>query len=383
MESSDVTQTVQQPLTWRMRWVAWRNRILSSPRFQTWAARNRLMRPFARRKAGELFDLVAGFTYTQTLLAFVDSGLLERLSAGACRVADAAEVAGLSEEAAARLLKSASAIQLTEEVAPGVWMLGERGASLQPQEGAKAMIRHHKLLYRDLADPLALLRDNRQSPTKLSEFWRYAARDQVSEESEESVSPYSQLMATSQAMVADEVLGAFDFRGVSSMLDVGGGHGAFASAVARARPNLKLGIFDLPGVVDGARARLGRDDSTCSIALHSGDFFKDALPFGYDCISFVRILHDHDDAPAQALLDSARRALPKGGRILIAEPLADTTAAKAMGETYFGWYLWAMRSGRPRSAEEISKMIETAGFSRIKQLSTAQPMVTSVIVAFA
>ncbi len=46
----------------------------------------------------------------------------------------------------------------------------------------------------------------------------------------------------------------------------------------------------------------------------------------------------------------AHDALPPGGTLLIAEPMAGTPGAEAMGDAYFGLYLWAMGSGRPRSA---------------------------------
>ncbi|RGP41334.1 Demethylspheroidene O-methyltransferase [Altererythrobacter insulae] len=383
MESENPLDQVAPEQTLRMRWVAWRNGILSSQRFQNWAARNVLLRPFARRKANDLFDLVAGFTYTQTLLAMIESGLLDSLQQGACTTAAAAQVADLSPPATRRLLKSALGIGLVEEVDSDLWMLGQRGASLVPQEGAKAMVRHHSLLYRDLADPLALLRQDRAEPTQLSEFWRYAAREDAVDEGDAAVSPYSQLMAASQAMVASEVLQAFNFRKVSSLLDVGGGHGAFASAVAAKHPSIELAIFDLPGVLEGTSSILSRSDLAGRIALHGGNFFKDELPGGYDAISLIRILHDHDDDPAQSLLDSARRALAKDGRLLIAEPMSDASGAAAMGETYFGMYLWAMRSGRPRRSDELIQMLEKAGFSSAKRLHTAQPMVTSVIVATA
>jgi demethylspheroidene O-methyltransferase len=363
---------------WKLRWISWRNRVLGSPRFQQWAARNWVMRPFAQRKAAELFDLVAGFTYTQTLLAMVESGLLERLADGPCNAGQAAESAGLSRKAAERLLRAAASLKLAEEVSSGIWMLGERGASLIPQQGAQAMIRHHHLLYRDLADPLALLRQDRSEPTELSEFWRYAARADAQAESPDAVTPYSQLMAASQAMVAQEVLHAYDFGQHSALLDVGGGHGAFISAVAQRHPRLQLGIFDLPGVVQGARQRLG-----ANVEYHGGDFFRDELPRGYDCITLVRILHDHDDEPAQRLLAATRAALPVGGRLVIAEPMAATRGAEAMGEAYFGLYLWAMRSGRPRTQTELGKMLKTAGFRHFKRLKTDQPLITSAIVAFA
>ncbi|HEX5644704.1 MAG TPA: methyltransferase [Erythrobacter sp.] len=366
-----------------MRWIAWRNRVLANPRFQDWAARNWLTRRVARRKARELFDLVAGFTYTQVLLAMVQSGLLERLGQGPGTLAELAATTGLSEAAALRLVKASESLDLVEEATPGIWMLGQRGAALLSQEGAKAMIRHHPLLYRDLADPLALLRQDRAVPTALSEFWRYAAREQAATEASDSVTPYSLLMAASQAMVAREVLRALPLERYKALLDVGGGHGAFVAHVAEQLPRLRLAVFDLPGVVEGAAARLAALGLEEQVALHGGDFFRDSLPQGFDCISLVRILHDHDDGPAQRLLDAIRIALPPGGALLIAEPMAGTRGAEAMGEAYFGMYLWAMRSGRPRRSDEIGAMLGKAGFSRWREFPTAQPLIARVIVAFA
>ena len=382
MESSSSQKSSGADSGWKLRWIAWRNRVLADPRFQDWAARNWLTRRVARRKAREVFDLVAGFTYTQTLLAALESGLLDRLGEGPCSLADAAAVTGLSEAATERLVKAAAALDLAEEVTPKVWMLGQRGAALSTQDGAKAMIRHHPLLYRDLADPLALLRQDRSAPTELSEFWRYAARADADAEAESAVTPYSQLMATSQAMVAREVLKAYRFGRHAALLDVGGGHGAFVSAVAEHHPALRLGIFDLPGVVAGSAERLSRQGLE-QVELHGGDFFKDRLPQGYDCISLVRILHDHDDDAAQAILAATRMALPEGGRLLIAEPMAGIRGAEAMGDAYFGLYLWTMRSGRPRTRDELETMLRKAGFRRWQHLSTAQPLITSVTVAFA
>lgn len=382
MESSNSRTPAGVTPEWKLRWIAWRNRVLASPAFQNWAARNWLTRRIARRKARELFDLVAGFTYTQTLLAALESGLLDRLAEGPCSVANASAVTGLSESAAERLIKAAASLDLAEEVSPGQWMLGQRGAALHSQHGAKAMIRHHTLLYRDLADPLALLRQNRADSTELSEFWRYAARSDASGEAEAAVTPYSQLMAASQAMVASEVLQAYSFNRHNALLDVGGGHGAFIGAVAARHPQLRLGVFDLPGVTKGAAEKLQRLGLS-RVEMHGGDFFRDPLPAGYDCISLVRILHDHDDSAAQAILAAARLALPVGGRLLIAEPMAGTPGAEPMGDAYFGFYLWAMRSGRPRQQDELGAMLKRAGFRNWREVPTAQPLIARIIVAFA
>lgn len=365
--------TSQVP-AWRRRWVAWRNGVMASAGFQAWAARLPLVSWIARRRAGEAFDLVAGFCYSQVLLAAVQVGLLDRLRAGPCDAAGLALLSGLSEAASLRLLRAAAALDLAEAVAPGWWMLGQRGAALQANPGALAMVRHHTLLYADLADPVALLCRDRAEPTALSAFWHYAADAPAPE-----ASAYSALMASSQAMVAQQALGAYRFARHRRLLDVGGGHGAFVSAVRAACPALDLGVFDLPPVIAGAAARLGGAVGG-AIALHPGDFFHDALPQGYDCITLVRVLHDHDDAACLALLRAVRRALPPGGRLVIAEPMAGTPGALAMGDAYFGFYLWAMNAGRPRTAAEYGAMLKTAGFAGWRRKATAYPVMASVIV---
>ena len=352
----------------RAAWLRWRNRVLASPTFQRAAAAFPLSRPIARRKAAGLFDLVAGFAYSQVLAATLDSGLFELLEAGPASTGSVASTANLSPEAAERLLRSAAALDLTEQVAPGWWTLGQQGAALCGNPGAQAMIRHHRLLYADLADPLALLRADREEDTALSKFWRYAASATAAE-----AGPYTELMAASQAMVAAQVVPAYRFDRHSALLDVGGGSGTFARAVSAAHPALRIGVFDLPGVIASAPSD--------ELARHGGNFLADPLPTGYDMITLVRVLHDHDDAPAQQLLNSIHTALPPEGALLIAEPMAGTRGAQAMGDAYFGMYLWAMGSGRPRTAHEIGAMLTKAGFSRWREVATTQPLIARIIVA--
>jgi demethylspheroidene O-methyltransferase len=52
-----------------------------------------------------------------------------------------------------------------------------------------------------------------------------------------------------------------------------------------------------------------------------------------------------------------------------------------MGDAYFGVYLWAMGSGRPRTVEELTAMLRKAGFRRIRRRPTRIPLQTSVLVA--
>ncbi len=80
---------------------------------------------------------------------------------------------GLEVGAATRLLDAAVALELLERRGAGRYGLGELGAALRGNPGVTAMIEHHELLYADLADPVALLRQ-RPGATQLAQYWPYA-----------------------------------------------------------------------------------------------------------------------------------------------------------------------------------------------------------------
>lgn len=365
--------------TWRTRWVLQRNRILGSAAFQHWAARTPFFRGVARQRAAAQFDLVAGFVYSQILSAFVEAELLAYLEGTLRRASDIAAHADLPADAADRLLRAAAAIGLAESPQPEWWTLGEAGAALSVNAGALAMVRHHRLLYADLADPLALLRAGRTKPTALSAFWSYARPGDVPGTA--AATDYSALMAATQPMVYAQILDRFDFSPHRRMLDIGGGSGTFAAAVSTAAPHLDVAIFDLPDVIAAARTRFAAMPPPRPVALYPGSFRSDALPPDHDLITLVRILHDHDDAIASELLRSIYSALPRGGSILVAEPMAEERVAPRMGDAYFGLYLWAMGSGRPRSMKVLTQMLNSAGFDRVRSIATAQPIIAHLIVA--
>lgn len=369
--------------TLKERWVTRRNAVIGSPKFQAWAARVPIMRGVARRRATGMLDLMVGFAYSKVLYAMVESDLIDFISAGARELPEIAEAAQLDPVATERLLRAAAALDLVEEVAPARWMLGEQGAALHSNRGAKAMIRHHRLLYRDLDDPMGLLRRNRAEPTELSKYWSYAGALRGHAERGSETAEYSELMATSQHFVAEQVLASFNFKGVDALLDVGGGSGAFVRAIGAQHTISRLAVFDLPEVAQRAEEALKAALGETRAKTHGGNFFSDSIPSGYDLITLSRILHDHDDGPALDLLKNIHKSLAPGKRLLIAEPMAGISGAERMGDTFFGLYLWAMGSGRPRTVDEIKAMLGAAGFSQSRTVATPQPVVASLIVATA
>jgi demethylspheroidene O-methyltransferase len=362
-------------------WRGWVQRQVSSPGFRRWAAGFWLTRPFVRRRAAQLFDLVSGFVYTQVLLACVRLDLFEQLAAqGPSSAAAVAQRHGLPLRSVQRLLDAAVAIGLLAERRGGLYALGRLGAPMVGNAALAAMVEHHAALYADLRDPVALLRDE-GAGSAMSAYWPYAAYPEAGALPARAVAEYSALMTASQPMVIDEVLAAYPVQRHHAVLDVGGGEGRFIAAAAGAAPDLRCMLFDLPPVAELARRRLAGLGLQQRVQVHGGSFFDDALPTGADLVTLLRVLFDHDDAHALRILRAARAALPAGGTLLVAEPMARAAGAHPPGDAYFAFYLLAMGRGRTRSEAELRSLLLQAGFDEIRALRTRLPLQAGVLVA--
>ena len=190
---------------WRDCWCAWRDRQLTSPAFQRRAARTWYLRPLVRRRARALFDVVAGFVYSQVLHACVRVRAFEILAEGPQTPAALARRFELPLPATERLLTAAVSLDLLEHRSGGRYGLGRLGAPLVGNEAITSMIEHHAVLYADLQDPLALLRGEGEAPA-LSRYWAYAEAETPGLLPRAQVDAYSALMSASQPLVAQEVL---------------------------------------------------------------------------------------------------------------------------------------------------------------------------------
>lgn len=365
---------------WLDRCLAARDRLLASSRFQRWAASFPLTRRIAERRARALFDLCAGFVYAQVLLACVRLRLFDILLEGPQALPVLAQRLALSPEATERLLAAAVSLRLVARRGQGRFGLGPLGAALAGNPAIAAMIEHHPLLYADLHDPVALLRGERPA-TELGRYWAYASAERPADVAAERVAAYTALMAASQSFIADDVLEAYPFHRHHCLLDIGGGDGTFLAAVAARAPSLRLVLFDLPPVAERAFARFAEAGLAGRAQAAGGDFLVDPLPAGADIISLVRVVHDHDDAAVLTLLRSVHGALPRHGALILAEPMAGTPGAEPVGDAYFGFYLLAMGRGRPRTLEELSRLLRQAGFARVEEVRTRRPLLTRIVLA--
>ena len=300
------------------------------------------------------------------LYACVSLRVLEHVGQAGISPAELALKIGLTETKSDVLVRAAVALDILGW-SKGHVVLGAQGAALFGQPWIMRFIEHHRYFYRDLEDPVALLK-GQSVPDGLRSYWTY-------EDASADKRAYSELMAASQEAVSQQILGAYNFKKHKNILDIGGGSGAFLRAVGRAYPLLTLNLFDLEGVVSLANEK----SQSPQLILHSGDFKQDSLPQGMDVISLVRVVHDHDDDVILTLFHKIRKSCSTETTLLIAEPFAGNAANAAVTDAYFNLYFTAMGQGRTRSPKDIAELAAKAGFGRPKIWSTNLPLITGLM----
>ncbi len=363
------------------RFFDWRNRLIASPSFQRWATRFPLTRWLVRKQASDIFDLMAGFVYTQVLLACTQVNLFDILANGALSFGELQKQTPLKPAGLRRLLDAAVAIQLLVKRSEDRYALSMKSAPLVGNIAILDMVKHHADFYRDLCDPIALLQGDKSS-VALNEYWSYITPEKGAAPenlSAETVADYSKLMAHTQSLVTDEILDAYPMDKHHIVLDIGGGQGAFIKRLAGRYSHLTFKLFDIPGVAELSNAHFKEIGLSNRAQAVGGNFFQDPLPKGCDLATLVRVIFDHDDVRVKQLLANVFDALNPGGTLLLAEPMAETKGFEAMGHAYFGFYLLAMGRGRPRTEAEISDLLSQAGFTDIRLLNSYMPLNAQIL----
>ena len=314
---------------------------------------------------------------SQVLLALIEIEVLDHLAQGPATVEALAQTTRTQPDRLRVFLQAGAAMGLLKRKRGDRYGLARKGAALRGVPGLTDMILHHKALYQDLAAPKELLQG--KTDTELAAFWPYVFAAPGIEDG--AAERYSDLMARSQRIVADDTLRRVSFAQADHIMDVGGGSGAFLAAVARAYPSVRLSLFDLPETQAAAQRFLASEGVADRITRIPGSFRDGALPDGADVITLIRVLYDHSDDTVRDLLAKVHAALPPGGRLVVSEPMSGGAKPDPITDVYFAIYTLAMGTGRTRSAAEIATLLREAGFTGVTTQTPIRSYVTRTLTA--
>ncbi|TVU51255.1 hypothetical protein EJB05_02666, partial [Eragrostis curvula] len=153
------------------------------------------------------------------------------------------------------------------------------------------------------------------------------------------------------------------FACVRSLVDVGGGDGTMAKAIAEAFPNMRCSVLERPQLVDGLQAHDGK------VEFVAGDMMEFIPPA--DAILLKFILHDWSDEDCVTILKRCKKAIsargPKG-KVIIIDMVIGSAASKQTFEAQLlmDFAMMVLLTGKEREEEQWSRMFMDAGFTRYK-----------------
>lgn len=167
------------------------------------------------------------------------------------------------------------------------------------------------------------------------------------------------------------VVSAYDFSGIGTLMDVGGGHGYLLATILKANPSVRGILFERPAVAEGAEERLAAEGLAGRCTVVTGDFFA-GIPEGADAIVLKSVIHDWDDRRATTILRNCAAAVGPGGRVLLAEMVIPPGNDRHVGKL-LDLEMLVMAGGRERDEAEFGELLAAAGLRLARIVPTRSP----------
>jgi O-methyltransferase domain/Dimerisation domain len=186
-----------------------------------------------------------------------------------------------------------------------------------------------------------------------------------------SAALFNEAMASSTELAASAVAEVYDFSGAGTIVDVGGGTGAFLAGILMANPQARGILFDRPDVVADASGILTGAGVASRCAVIAGDFLE-AVPSGGGAYILSWIIHDWDDDRAVTILKNCRRAMADDARLLILEQVLPRGNEPSLSKLY-GLHMLVLYRGRERREDEYRALLAAANLQLARVIPTGVP----------
>jgi hypothetical protein len=331
--------------------------------------------PTDAARAQVFFELMTGYRVSQALYVAAKLGIADLLAAGPRSAEDLAHTAGAHPASLHRLLRALVSVDVFAEDDDGRFALAEVGECLRTD--APDSQRATAIFYGDHRHWETwgkLLHSVQTGETgRGTHAVDFAA---LAREDPEGAAIFNDAMTALTRTVDAAVASAYDFSRIRTLIDVAGGHGGLLTSLLRAHPHLRGVLFDIPPVIEGARARVEGTGVASRVELVAGSFFE-SVPAGGDAYLLKWIIHDWDDERSVTILTNCRRAMGADGTLLLVErivPARVQQTATHQSILFADLNMLALTGGRERSEAEYRSLLGAAGFRLARIIPTASPM---------
>jgi len=318
-----------------------------------------------------LAALITGFHASQMLHVAAKLQIADLLKDGPRNTADLAAVAGAHEDSLYRVMRTLASLGIFTELhnrrfalnAAAEYLRSDTPGSLR----AVAEISGEEWMWRPWG---ALLESVKTGTTAFNHLYGEGTFDWFAKHPD-AARLFDAGQAESTSVSARAIVEAYDFSKVRRIVDVGGGDGTLLASLLRANPSTTGVVFDLPNVVEGARARFDR--SAIARAEFTGGNFFTGVPGGADLYMMKFILHDWNDDDCQKILVNVRRAVSSTSRLLVAEDLVcgpnEPCPAKPRDLN-----MLVRTGGRNRTEQEYRSVLTRGGFRTTRVIATSSTL---------
>lgn len=320
--------------------------------------------------AQALFEMMIGFINACAVMAAAELGLPDRLAGGPRTAGEVADEIGAQEPAVGRLLRDLTGTGVIISTGHGRFALGPLGEYLRSDVPGS-----QRAFYRMvsgaagqgmLGGHASVWKGTPAFETMFGmPFFDYMGQNP------EYATVFNQAMVDYGAGVTNPAIAAYDFSGVRTVVDVGGGHGQLVCEVLRSHPGTQGVVVDLPHVVQETLVEIERAGLTGRCQAVAGDFFK-SVPAG-DCYTLRWIVHDWDDERSVTILTRCREAIDPAGRLLLFELVMPEGDEPHMAKAY-DYAMMSLLSGRERTEAEYAALLQRAGFRLNRVVTSPSPM---------
>jgi hypothetical protein len=180
------------------------------------------------------------------------------------------------------------------------------------------------------------------------------------EENRQAERVYNEANAIKAMTSHRAIIDVYDFSGIDTLTDIGGGNGALMAEILNANPKMRGVVADLPSVTKGAKELIQTRDLQARCKVMDCDFFKE-IPTGSDAYLMSHILHDWNDEHCQTILKNCNKAMIPGSKLLVLEavipPGNEFSISKLLDLEVF-----VIGGGRERTEGEFRDLLEASGF---------------------
>lgn len=304
-----------------------------------------------------LVEMASAFYESSVLFAASDLGVFNNLAEiGQADVRTISEACRLDPRGARLLLDACVALELLIKDGSNYRNSPEASAFLVPGSPA------------DLSGAIRYNRDVYGAWGKLKELVKTGKPVERSAlhlgEDPERTRTFVLAMHSRAMSIGQSVIPLLDLFGRKAVLDIGGGPGTYSILIARAFPQIRCTVLDLPEVVQIAREVISQAGVAERVKTLAGDYHALPFPSDQDAVIFFGVLHQEDPAAIQDLLKRAFAALFPGGIIYILDMMTDSSHTRPKFSALFGLNMaLTTPHGWVFSEEELKEWLMEAGFS--------------------